>query len=165
MKLLCDCHSQGKGDERISPGVGCAWVVVLRLNTNWFALKKSCFDELESLNKWVTWDKMRFPATIWALRSKDKVSIWLIPHVVKGQRIGSCECRAVRRKKKKKKYIVDVLTKASEAESTTRILFMFCSLAPSRWNVLSFAVSCFYVHDGSKNLSFQKVLLKRSTPP
>lgn len=67
------------------------------------------------------WDEMRlcrFTGTIEALTSKDKLSIWLVPHVAKEQRIGSCERRAARHKKKKK-YIVDVLTGASEAESTT----------------------------------------------
>lgn len=146
-----------------SPVVGCTWFVALWFNANLFVLKKKIlFDEPESLNNRLCGMKWGCVASLELLKhlqatisfQSDWSHMWRRNNVLEA---------AWQKKKKKVHCGCSDRSKWSWINNGTQ--FMFCSLAPSRSNVLSFPVSRFYDDDGSKISSLQKVLLNRSTPP
>lgn len=129
MKLLFNCHFSGQTNlcftwmrnKWNSPVVGCPWFVALWLNANLFVLrKKILLDEPESLTNRLCGMKWGCVASLELLRhlqakissQSDWSHMWRRNNVleaVNAEQLGN----------QKKKYIVDVLTGASEAESTT----------------------------------------------
>lgn len=147
-----------------SPVVGCTWFVALWFNANLFVFKKkSCLTSLNNRLCGMKWGCVASLELLRHLQAKisfqsDWSHMWRRNNVLEA---ANEELLGI----KKKKVHCGCSDRSKWSWINNGTQFMFCSLAPSRSNVLSFPVSRFYDDDGSKISSFQKVLLKRSTPP
>lgn len=124
--------------DRLCFGYNCKFICIM---------KKSCFGKCESPNDWLCGMKWGCVASLETLRhiqGKDKLQIWLIPHVAEEQCIGSCERRKVR---------CGCSDRREWSWINNGTQFMFCSLAPKLPQLSCF---CFLRRWRFQNVLFPK---------